>query len=129
MVRKRRTKTVVVVEDEADVRKFACRVLDLEGYTVLEAADGDVAMALVTEHQPALVLLDLRLPGRDGWSVLQEIKSKPELSPIAVIVFSASAGAPHRRKALNMGAVEYLVKPLSAAVLREAVARVLRPGM
>ncbi len=124
MAQRHRAKTILVIEDEADVRNFAARVLELEGYGVLRAEDGDEGLRLVREHQPALVLLDLKLPGHNGWAVLEEMKSSPDLSAIPVIVFTASASGGDR--VLNMGAVEFLVKPLSAAVLREAVARVLR---
>jgi len=82
-------------------------------------------LRLAREHRIALMLLDLRLPGRDGWSVLLEMKSEPNLSAIPVIVFTASAGVPQRDRALGIGAVDYLIKPLSATGLREAVARVL----
>ena len=117
--------TVLIIEDEAEVRHFVSRVLGLEGYRVLQAEDGDMGMELVGENRVALVLLDLRLPGRDGWSVLVQMKGEPSLSLIPVVVLTASAGVPQRERALSMGAADYLVKPLSAGGLREAVARVL----
>ena len=117
--------TVLIIEDEAEVRHFVSRVLGLEGYCVLQAEDGDMGMELVGENRVALVLLDLRLPGRDGWSVLVQMKGEPSLSLIPVVVLTASAGVPQRERALSMGAADYLVKPLSAGGLREAVARVL----
>ena len=125
MAKRRETKTVLIVEDEADVRKFASRVLELEGYRVIQAADSEEGMRLVKEARISLVLLDLKLPRHDGWAALEQIKGEPELSAIPVIVFTASAGASQREKALNMGAVDYLVKPLSAASLKGAVARIL----
>jgi len=118
-------KTVLVIEDEADVRNFASRVLELEGYHVLQAENNEEGMRLIQESQISLVLLDLRLPGHDGWAVLEQMKNAPGLSAIPVIVFTASAGVPQREKALSMGADEYLVKPLSAASLKKAVNRVL----
>ncbi len=120
------TKTILIIEDEAEVRNFASRVLELEGYQVLQAEDGDTGLRLVVKNRVALVLLDLRLPGRDGWAVLEEMKGNPELSSIPVIVFTASAGVPQHDRALSMGAADYLVKPLSAARLRKAVARTLQ---
>ena len=120
------TKTVIVIEDEADVRNFASRVLELEGYHVLQAEDGEEGMRLVREGRVALVLLDLRLPRRTGWAMLVLMKSEPELSAIPIIVFTASVGVSQRERALRMGAADYLVKPLSAARLRKAVARILR---
>lgn len=126
MVKSRKAKTVLIIEDEAEVRKFASRVLELEGYRVLETGTAEEGLELVRRGDIGLVLLDLRLPGQDGWVVLEQIKSDAELSAIPVIVFSASAGISKRGKALSMGAVEYLVKPLSAATLKEAVVSVLR---
>ncbi len=125
MVKSCETKAVLIIEDEADIRNFALRVLELEGYHVLGAETAEEGMRLVTEGRIGLVLLDLRLPRRDGWAVLEQIKSKPELSAIPVIVFTASAGVSQRERALKMGAADYLIKPLSAASLKEAVARTL----
>ena len=128
MVRKDKTKTVLIliIEDEAEVRNFASRVLELEGYRVLRAEDGDEGLRLVREERRiALVLLDLKLPGDDGWMVLKQLKKEPELSSIPVIVFTASVAEPQRMRASAMGA-DYLAKPLSAASLRKSVARILR---
>ena len=125
MAKRRERKTVLIIEDDADVRNFASRVLELEGYEVLEAEDEDNGLRLARESKIALVLLDLRLPGHDGWAVLERMKSEPGLSEIPVIVFTASAAVPQQDRALAMGAADYLVKPLSAASLREAVARIL----
>jgi len=118
-----KAKAVLVIEDEAEIRRFAHRVLDLEGYQVLEAENGDEGLRLVKGTRGlSLVLLDLRLPGRDGWVVLGEMKSDPKLSAIPVVIFSASAAEWQRSKALDMGAAGYLVKPLDAASLKQAVA-------
>jgi len=126
MARKHRTETVLIIEDEADVRTFASRVLELEGYCVLQAENGDTGLRLVRETQVALVLLDLQLPERNGWAVLAELKGAPALSAIPVIMFTASVASPQRDRALNAGAADYLTKPLSAASLKTAVANVLR---
>jgi DNA-binding response OmpR family regulator len=125
MTRKSRSKTVLIIEDEADIRNFIARVLELEGYRVLEAGDGTRGMKIIRENTVALVLLDLRLPGPDGWSILREIKRNPELSTIPVVVLTAIAEAIQRKKTLRMGATSYLIKPLSAHSLSRAVASVL----
>ena len=127
IVRKSEKKTVLVIEDEADIRSFASRVLELEGYRVLQAENGDEGLRLVRESRIVLVLLDLRLPDCDGWSVLEQLRSEPELSLIPVVVFTASAALSQKGRALAAGAIDYLVKPLSAAALRKAIARILRP--
>lgn len=126
IAKKGETKTVLIIEDEADVRDFAARVLELEGYHVLQAEDGDTGLRLASENPVALVLLDLRLPKRSGWSVLVLMKSEPRLSVIPVLVFTASAAVSQREKALKMGAADYLIKPLSTTRLKKAVTRVLR---
>ena len=126
MAKRREIKIVLIIEDEVDVRNFAARVCELEGYRVLQAEDGDTGLRLARENRVALVLLDLRLPGGDGWVVLEEIKATPELHTVPVVVFSASAAIYQRAKAFNMGAADYLVKPVSAPSLKKAVARILR---
>lgn len=117
--------TVLIVEDKADVRNFAARVLELEGYHVLQAVVSEQGMRMVRKNPINLVLLDLRLPGSNGWTMLEEMKNDTVLSSIPVIVFTASAMAAYRKRALRLGAADYLIKPLSAARLRTTVARVL----
>lgn len=128
MAKNYETKTVLIIEDEAEIRNFASRVLELEGYRILQAENGEEGMKLVRQRNIGLVLLDLRLPGDDGWAVLQQIKGEAKLLEIPVIVFTASAGVSQREKALSMGAADYLVKPLSATSLTEAVACILGRG-
>lgn len=115
-------KTILIIEDDVEIRNFASRVLELEGYHILQAEDTEGGMRLLRKGIISLVLLDLRLPGRDGWSVLGQVKDEPRLSVIPIIVFTASVGVSQRKRALKLGAVDYLVKPLSAAGLRKAIA-------
>lgn len=117
--------TILVIEDEPEIRGFASRVCELEGYRVLQAEDGDTGLRLAEKNRVSLVLLDLRLPRHDGWAVLKQLKSNPELSSIPVVVFTASAAASQRNRALAAGASDYLVKPLSADRLRKAIASAL----
>ena len=125
MAVKQETKTVLIIEDDADVMNFIARVLELEGYQVLKSRDGERGIMAVRENPVALVLMDLRLPGRDGWSLLEEIKSKPEFSSIPVVVVTASVGLPQKERAVKMGAADFITKPLSAAILRETVNSIL----
>ena len=129
MPKKQETKTIIIIEDEADVRNFASRVLELEGYRILQANDRKEGLRLATDSQVALVLLDLRLTGGDGWVLLEKLKGDLELSSIPVVVFIASAEASRRARAMAMGASDYLVKPVSAASLRKAIARALCPKL
>ena len=126
MAKKREAKAILIIEDEADIRSFVSRVLELEGYCTYKAKNGNEGIKMVREMPVALILLDLLLSGYDGWSVLAEMKSEPALSVIPVVVFTASAEISQRERALGMGAADYLVKPISAAGLRETVDRILR---
>ena len=127
MVKRDKTDTILIIEDDPKLLQFATWVLELEGYSVLQAQDGYEGLRLAREREVALVLLDLRVPGLDGWSVLKEIKSSPELAALPVIIFSASAGVAQLKRALKMGAVDYLTKPVSAPSLGETVNRICRP--
>lgn len=131
MAKRRSRKTVLVVEDEADVRAFVKRVLNLEGYSVLEAEDGGQGLSELRRPDRGidLVLLDLKLPVEDGWAVLQQMKEEPHLRDIPVIVFSAFAGGDSQDKARLLNASGYLVKPLSSRLLAENVRRALGLGV
>ena len=125
MTTRRRRKTVLVIDDDADILRFVSRVLELEGYAVLQANNGDEGLRLAREKKCHLVLLDLRMPGRDGWSVLEEIVADSKLCTVPVIVLTASAHKVEEERAYSMGAQGYSVKPLSAASLRERVSQAL----
>jgi DNA-binding response OmpR family regulator len=118
-------KTVLVIEDETDIQRFIARVLELEGYRVLLAGDGIIGLDLLRKNPVSLVLLDLRLPGPDGWSVLGTMKNSPSLASIPVIVLTAIAESIQRKKTMRMGAARYLIKPLSASSLSRTIASVL----
>jgi DNA-binding response OmpR family regulator len=101
------------------------RVLELEGYNVLQAVDGKEGLGLAKRECIALVLLDLKLPKIDGWSVLAKLKGDPAVSKIPVVLITASDVESQRDRALNMGATDYLTKPLGSAILCEIVTRIL----
>jgi DNA-binding response OmpR family regulator len=118
--------TILVIEDEAEIRRFISMVLEFEGYRVIQAINGEDGLRLVKNKHIALVLLDLQLPIINGWSILARLQSDPVVSTIPVVIITASDVVSQRDKALNMGAVDYLAKPMSAAILRNTVLRVLR---
>ena len=121
-------KTILVIEDEPDLRQLSVWLLEAEGYRTLQAADGDEGLKIASEQPVDLILLDIKMPGRYGWSILTELKEKPESRDIPVILFTASADAGSKSKAIQMGAADYLIKPIDAQQFKECIARVLRPG-
>ena len=128
MPKKPKSSTVLVIEDDADIRNFTSRVLELEGCAVFQAETSEAGLRLIKKHDISLVMLDLRLPGENGWTLLEKMKGDENTSAIPVIVFTASVAASQRQRALDMGAAGYLVKPLSASILRDTVQRILRRG-
>src|SRR5581483_8635300 len=111
---------VLVVDDEPMLRNLLSRLLRMEGYDVIEAADGQAALDLVGERRPDLVLLDVMMPARD---VLSDLR---ETSQVPVILVSALGEEADRVLGLKMGADDYVVKPFSAAELSARIESVLR---
>jgi len=117
------TCTVLVVDDEPMLRNLLSRLLQLEGYEVLEAADGQSALDMVAKEKPDLVLLDVMLPARNGLDVLGDLR---RTSDVPVILVSALAEEADRVAGLKMGADDYVTKPFSAPELSARVESVLR---
>jgi len=116
---------VLLAEDDPDLLRVAEVTLRLGGYRVLAAADGESALALVRRARPDVVLLDLRLPGLDGWELLERLRSDAALERVPVVVVTASADPSERERASAARVVDFLVKPMSADTLLAAVERAL----
>lgn len=101
---------VLVVDDEPMVREVLTQYLTHDGFEVLEAADGEEAIASVERHRPDLVLLDLMLPKRHGLEVLAHVRQG---SDVPVILLSALGDERDRVRGLELGADDYVVKPFS----------------
>jgi len=108
---------VLVIDDEETLRNLVAKLLEMEGYTVLVASSGDEGLGLARKEGCDLVLLDLLMPGRDGWSVLAEMKGDPGLRDIPVVLWTASPSQFGGNKARAMGASDYLLKPVRAGEL------------
>jgi DNA-binding response OmpR family regulator len=115
---------VLVVEDDTSIRRGIVDTLAAGGYGTLDCGDGDAGLELALSRDPDLVLIDIMLPGRDGYSLLEEIrKSRPALPAIMVTARGAEAD---RVRGLKTGADDYVVKPFSALELLARVEAVLR---
>ena len=115
--------TVLVVDDEPIVREVVVRYLEREGYTTLEAGDGEAARSLVEQQSPDLVVLDVMLPGVDGLELCRWIRSRTELP---VIMLTARGDEADRIVGLELGADDYVTKPFSPRELAARVRTVLR---
>jgi len=115
---------VLVVEDDPSIRRGIVDTLEAGGYGTIEAGDGETGLNEALVREPHLVVLDIRLPRRDGFSVLDELrKSRPALP---VIIVTARGAEDDRVRGLKGGADDYIVKPFSALELLARVEAVLR---
>ena len=116
---------ILVVDDEAPTRKYVTANLKTEGYQVLTASDGTEALKLIAEHPFDLLLLDIGLPGPDGFEVLSAVRRDMQLP---VLVLSARGREADKVKALDLGADDYLTKPFGVDELLARVRAALRRG-
>ncbi|MBV8221619.1 MAG: response regulator [Solirubrobacterales bacterium] len=119
------SRTVLLVDDEPDVLFATCVALRAMGYSVIAAAEGREGLELAETCEPDAILLDLRMPGVDGWSVLEELRAKGTSSRVPVIVLSAHADPSAVERSIQLGASGYVRKPFRAAELAGALERVL----
>ena len=121
---------ILIADDRASSRELLRTVLLRAGYEVLEAEDGEQALAQARSGHPDLILLDLQMPGLDGFGVLAELRGDPRFKDLPVLALTASAMRGDREKILEAGFTDYLAKPAGPDTLRETVARLLRgPGV
>jgi two-component system, cell cycle response regulator DivK len=114
--------TVLIADDNADMRDICAAGLRYQGYRVLTARDGAEALRMVREERPAVVLMDLRMPGIDGYTATEFLKSHPETSAIPIVALTIHDRIADLRRAAAAGFDAYLVKPYSNTGLLEVVA-------
>ena len=120
----------LVIDDEAPIR-LLCRVnLEAEGVEVLEAADGAMGLELAKREKPDAILLDVMMPGLDGWNVAERLLSAEETRAIPIIFLTARADLRDRVRGMGAGGLDYVTKPFNpvelASLVREVVAAVGR---
>jgi len=118
-----RKASVLVVDDDVRVLRMMQRMLEFEGYRVLRASNGEAALDVFDEETPDLVLLDIMMPGMDGYSVCQRIH---EFSQVPIIMVTAKGNDEDKVKGLDAGADDYVSKPFSANELAARARAVLR---
>jgi len=121
---------VLVIDDEAPIR-LLCRVnLEAEGMDVVEASDGPSGLEKARQERPDVVLLDVMMPGLDGWQVAEELLDDERTSGIPIIFLTARAEFRDRARGLDLGGVDYVTKPFNpielAPLVEDLVARVAR---
>ena len=121
---------VLVIDDESPIR-LLCRVnLEAEGMEVLEAADGPSGLETARAELPDVILLDVMMPGLDGWRVAEELLDDNRTEAIPIVFLTARAELRDRARGIDLGGVDYVTKPFNpvelAPLVRELIARVER---
>ncbi len=114
--------TVLVVDDDEGARDLSRRILSKRGYSVITADGGDAGIELAREQQPDIIVLDILMPGMDGWQVLEKLREMPETADIPIIMQSMLS---ERELGLSLGADDYLTKPVGKSDLSNAVRKLL----
>lgn len=116
---------VLVVDDQTNVRNILEFNLKRRGFEILAAPDGLAALSLATNHVPQLILLDIMMPGIDGYQVLEKLRSTPKTAQIPVLIVSAKGTEDDILRALKLGARDYIVKPFNLELLMQKVFKLI----
>ena len=118
---------VLVVDDQAEILDLTCSVLDAAGYRVRRAENGLQALDRLADQPCDLVLLDINMPGMDGWEVLRLIRADDALARLPVVMFSVKGELGDKIQGMQEGAVDYITKPFEVDELLARVRRLLDP--
>jgi DNA-binding response OmpR family regulator len=121
---------ILVIDDDLEIQRAVRRTLEPAGYEIVTAKDGGIAMEIFRTTEPALIVLDLRLPGKSGRDLCREIRN--ESTSVPILVLSAISEETERVLLLELGADDYMTKPFSprelSAWVRAAMARLKKAG-
>jgi len=116
---------ILIADDDSTIRNFLMILLADRGYEVLEAPDGEQAYRMAGEVKPDLMLLDLIMPFKDGFDVLQDLKRQDTTAHIPIIIMSVKDREEEIVKGFNLGAEDYVVKPFNSLELLSRVKKIL----
>jgi len=119
-------KTILLIEDNNDIRENTCELLELDGYRVILAVNGKSGLILALEHRPDLVLCDIMLPEADGYEVFRGLKANAATRSIPFVFLTASAEKKEMAAGLEMGASGYIRKPFDPEELFQTIQQCLK---
>jgi DNA-binding response OmpR family regulator len=119
--------SILVAEDEQSIAESLAFLMEKAGLEVRIAYDGTTALQMVADSQPDLVLLDLMLPGQDGFEVLKAVRADPRWRDVRVLILTAKGREIDRRKAMELGVDDYVTKPFSTREVVDRVKALLPP--
>ncbi|CAD7780363.1 MAG: Transcriptional regulatory protein SrrA [Candidatus Methanoperedenaceae archaeon GB50] len=118
-------KKILIVDDEERVRRLIETTLDIGDFQIFQAKDGEEALKIAQEEKPALILLDIMMPGMDGFEVCKRLKNNSETKSSYIIMLTAKGQKQDIEKGYTVGADDYFVKPFSPMELLNKVEQVL----
>ena len=121
-------KTILIAEDNADLRSMLRQFLEANDYRVLEAVDGEQAVEVAIRERPDLILMDLGLPGTDGLSAVTQIREQIPVSEMPILIVSAYDRLEYRTEAISAGCSGYVTKPVDPNALLRTINLLLRQG-
>ena len=122
------TEAILVVDDSVDNLELTRILLEIEGFEVRLAEDAAKALEVLTAFRPALILMDIQLPGRDGLDLTRELRQRPALDGIPIVALSAYAMKSDEEAAAEAGCAGYITKPINTRTFVEQVRAYLTPG-
>jgi len=117
---------ILYVEDNISSRILVRRILEAEGYTVIEAGDAKQAFAILEEASPSLILMDINIPDMDGYTLTTQLKNLPKLKNVPIIALTANVMKGDRERTLDAGCDGYIQKPIDVDSLPKQIAQYLR---
>ncbi|MCG8048275.1 MAG: response regulator [Candidatus Thiodiazotropha endolucinida] len=120
------TKTILIVDDEPNIVLSVEYLMKREGYQVMTANDGQVAIEMIADTRPDLLILDVMMPRKNGFEVCREIRADPALSGLPILMLSAKGREAEIKKGVSLGADAYITKPFSTHDLVDKVNQLLQ---
>ncbi|MEW6684759.1 MAG: response regulator [Candidatus Edwardsbacteria bacterium] len=118
-------KKILIADDDKNILFFLSELLQRSDYEIVQAVDGEQALKFAREQKPALILLDIMMPGLDGLEVCRQLKTDPETKQIKIIMVTAKTTEPDIERGLAAGADFYIPKPFKISVLSEKIRELL----
>ena len=116
---------ILIADDRSSSRELLRAILEQANYVVVEAVDGEEALLMASETNPHLIILDIHMPKRDGFGVIEELRKDPALQDLPIMALTASASLDEKDRIIDSGFDACLIKPIGPSRLRDAVASLL----
>jgi DNA-binding response OmpR family regulator len=121
-----KTSKILIAEDERDIRDLVVLSLEFAGFEVVAAANGAEAIKVAAEHKPDLILMDVRMPRMTGYEACKQLKQIEDTQDIPIVFLSAKGQETEVKKGLDVGAVDYIIKPFAPDELARRVEEILK---